>query len=39
MKLELCVIVKLFLDFSDSEPECSYKFYSHKRKSVHCVEK
>ena len=32
MKLEPCIILKLFLNFSDSEPEYSYKLYSYKAK-------
>jgi len=34
MKIELCIILKLFLNFSNSEPEYFYKFYSYE-KSVH----
>ena len=30
MKLEPCIILKLVLNFSDSEPEYSYKIYSYK---------
>ena len=30
MKLEPRIILKLFLNFSDSEPEYSYKLYSYK---------
>ena len=30
MKLEPCIILKLFLNFSDSGPEYSYKLYSYK---------
>ena len=29
MKLESCIILELFLNFSDSEPEYSYKLYSY----------
>ena len=31
MKLEPCIIIKLFLNFSDSEPQYSYKLYSNKK--------
>ena len=30
MKIESCIILKLFLNFSDSEPEYSDKLYSYK---------
>ena len=30
MKVESCIILKLFLNFSDSEPGYSYKLYSLK---------
>ena len=32
MKLEPCIILKLFLNFSDSLPEYSYKFYTYKHR-------
>ena len=31
MKLESCIILQLFFNFSDSEPEYSYKVYSYKK--------
>ena len=34
MKLESCIILKLFLNFSYSEPEYSYKLYFHKKEIV-----
>ena len=37
MKLEPRIILKLFLNFSDSEPLHSYKLYFYKRKSVYII--
>ena len=34
MKLELCIFRKLFLNFSDSEPQYSHELYSYKNKSL-----
>ena len=34
MKLEPHIILKLFLTFSDYEPQYSYKLYSYKQKNV-----
>ena len=34
MKLEPCTNVKLFLNFSNSEPEYSYKLYTYKNTLV-----
>ena len=31
MKRRPCIILKLFLNFSDSEPYYCYKFYSYKK--------
>ena len=31
MKLEPCIILKSFFNFSDSEPEYSHKLYSYKK--------
>ena len=35
MKLEPCIILNLFLNYSDSESYYSYKLYSYKTKSVY----
>ena len=37
MKLEPFIILKLFLNFSDSEPLYSYKLYSYKKSSVYYI--
>ena len=39
MKVEPFIILILFLNFNDSEPEYSYKLWSYKkvRKSLQCI--
>ena len=34
MKIEPYIILKLFLNFSDSEPKCSYNLYSYKTECI-----
>ena len=34
MKVEFCIILKLLLNFIDSEPQYSYELYSYNRKSI-----
>ena len=34
MKVEPGIILKLFLNFSNFEPQYSYRLYSYKKKSV-----